>query len=207
MGKVLYIVRHGETELNKNGIVQGRGINSDLNETGVTQAEAFYQYYKKVPFDKVYTSSLIRTQQTVRPFTESGIPTQQLSGLDELAWGEWEGQASSAESLLFFRNLLEKWQARDYEAKSKDGESPKEVAVRLLKAMEVIMSHPDEKTVLICMHGRAMRLLLCLLTQKPICAMVKFPHKNTSLYKLDFTGVKFLIKDFNNTDHLKVKLP
>jgi len=206
MGKTIYIMRHGETALNKNGIVQGRGIDSDLNDTGRAQAEAFYQRYKNVPFDNIYISTLKRTQQTVQTFIEAGVPWQKLSGLDELAWGEWEGKTSTTESLLLFRNLLEKWQARDYDAKFNGGESPREVAIRLLAAMEIIMSNKNEKIILICMHGRAMRLLLCLLTQKPICAMVTFPHKNTSLYKLSSNYNRFIIKDFNKTDHLKVKL-
>jgi broad specificity phosphatase PhoE len=207
MDKTIYIIRHGETELNKNGIVQGRGIDSDLNDTGRTQAAAFYEAYHDVPFDKIYISNLKRTQQTIQGFIDAGLPFQKLSGLDELAWGEWEGQENSAESLLFFRNLLEKWQSRDYDAKALNGESPREVAVRLLEAMDIIMSQKDEKVILICMHGRAMRLLLCLLTGKPICAMVKFPHKNTSLYILKHIGKKFSIKTFNNLDHLKVTIP
>ena len=203
MVKTLYIVRHGETELNKHGIVQGRGIDSDLNDTGRAQAAALFDCYKQVPFDKIYTSTLKRTHQTVNSFIELGIPWEQLSGLDELAWGVWEGKASSTESLLFFRNLIEKWQSRDYDAKCENGESPNEVAARLKQAMKVIMSHKNEKQVLICMHGRAMRLLLCLLTRKPICAMAKFPHKNTTVYKLALSGDKFIVKDFNNIDHLK----
>ena len=43
--KQLYIIRHGETELNRLGIVQGRGVDASLNETGITQAEAFFQKY------------------------------------------------------------------------------------------------------------------------------------------------------------------
>jgi len=206
MGKTLYIVRHGETELNKHGIVQGRGINSDLNDTGRAQAAALYEHYKNVPFDKIYTSTLKRTHQTMKSFIDSGTPWEQLSGLDELAWGEWEGKTASTESLLFFRNLTEKWLARNYDAKCENGESPNEVAIRLLEAMKVIMSRKKEGNVLVCMHGRAMRLLLCLLTRKPICAMAKFPHKNTTVYKLTLTGDKFIIKDFNNIDHLKVNL-
>ncbi|RYZ95555.1 MAG: histidine phosphatase family protein, partial [Sphingobacteriaceae bacterium] len=34
MLKTLYIVRHGQTDLNKQGIVQGRGMNTDLNDEG-----------------------------------------------------------------------------------------------------------------------------------------------------------------------------
>ena len=50
------------------GIVQGRGMDTELNEKGRAQAEAFYQAYKDVPFDKIYTSTLKRTHQTVQNF-------------------------------------------------------------------------------------------------------------------------------------------
>jgi probable phosphoglycerate mutase len=203
MDKELYIIRHGETELNKHGIVQGRGINSDLNDTGRAQAEAFYQMYKHIPFDKIYTSSLKRTHQTVHKFIASGLPWEQLSGLDELAWGEWEGKPSSEHALAVFRDIVEKWQGGDYDAKFEGGESPAEVAVRLKEAVDHIKSHPKEKLVLVCMHGRAMRLLLCLLTGKPMSDMGEFPHQNTTLYKVALTGNTFEITDFNNTDHLK----
>lgn len=88
--KTLYIIRHGETDFNKNGIVQGRGVNSPLNITGIAQGDAFYNMYKGVSFDKLYLSKLIRTGQTVTKFIESGLPFERLAGLDELAWGKYE---------------------------------------------------------------------------------------------------------------------
>jgi len=53
------------------------------------------------------------------------------------------------------------------------------------------------------MHGRAMRLLLCLLTGKPLTEMDSFPHQNLVLYKVTFDGEKYEITDFNNAGHLK----
>jgi len=203
MEKTLYIIRHGETELNKNGIVQGRGIDSDLNDTGRAQAAAFYDKYKDLPFDKIYTSSLKRTHQTVEHFIDAGLPWEQLSGLDELAWGEWEGKSRSDESIIVFRDLLELWTGGNYEAKLKGGESPNDVSVRLQGALDHIVSQQEEKLVLICMHGRAMRLLLCMLSKKPFAEMVDFPHQNTTLYRVSLTGKQFTITDFNNTDHIK----
>lgn len=41
--KTLYIVRHGQTELNRLGVVQGRGMDTDLNDEGRTQASQFYE--------------------------------------------------------------------------------------------------------------------------------------------------------------------
>ena len=45
-GRRIIIARHGETELNRLGIVQGSGINPGLNEFGVAQAEALYSAYR-----------------------------------------------------------------------------------------------------------------------------------------------------------------
>jgi broad specificity phosphatase PhoE len=203
MEKELYIIRHGETDLNAQGIVQGRGINSDLNATGRAQGEAFYQRYKHIPFDKLYTSTLKRTHQTVQHFIEDGLAWEQLSGLDELAWGEWEGKSSNDQSRMAFREMVEQWQSGNYDAKFSGGESPAEVEIRLKEAMDIITSKSGEDLVLICMHGRAMRLLFCILTGKPLSQMVDFPHLNTTLYRFKYKDGKFDLIDFNNTDHLK----
>lgn len=201
--KRLYIIRHGETDLNKNGIVQGRGIDSDLNEKGRAQGEAFFQMYQDIPFDKVYTSTLKRTHQTVAHFSKKGLPWEQLSGLDELAWGKYEGLASSPELRSGFQKLIEHWNLGRYDEKVEGGESPNDVYVRQAAAMDHILAKEEEKTVLICMHGRAMRLLMCLLMKKSLDKMDEYPHQNTSLYILDYDGENFTMQTFNSLAHLK----
>ncbi|MBK0384009.1 histidine phosphatase family protein [Pedobacter sp. SD-b] len=201
--KKLYIIRHGETDLNKNGVVQGRGVNSPLNLTGIAQGNAFYEMYKNVPFDKLYTSTLVRTEQTVAKFIDAGLPWERLAGLDELAWGIHEGQNSTPELRDDFKKLIAHWAEGSYDEKFEGGESPNEVFTRQANAMKEIMSHKDEKTVLICMHGRAMRLLLCQLMKQSLDHMDEYPHKNTSLYILDYDGKDFTIQTFNNVAHLK----
>jgi len=202
--KTIYIIRHGETDLNKKGIVQGRGMDTDLNEHGRRQAEAFYRAYRHIPFDKIYTSTLKRTHQTVRQFIDSGIPWVQYPGLDELAWGVYEGQESSEEMRMAFRQMMHYWLNGELHQKFERGESPLEVKERQLTVLEKLIElNNSEDNILICMHGRAMRLFLCLLLDLPLTSMDKFPHLNTSLYKVEYNGQKFRIAEFNNTDHLK----
>jgi broad specificity phosphatase PhoE len=201
--KTLYIVRHGQTDLNKQGIVQGRGRDTDLNDEGRKQANQFFEAYKDVPIDKIYISELKRTQQSIQQFIDLGLPYEKLAGLDELAWGIHEGQPGTPETKAAFLQIMRDWLNGNLDVKFEGGESPNEVKVRQLEALDTIMSHPEEKTVLICMHGRAMRLLLCLLTGKPLTEMDNFPHQNLVLYKVVHDGNKFEIVDFNNAEHLK----
>jgi broad specificity phosphatase PhoE len=201
--KTIYLIRHGETDLNKRGVVQGRGMDTDLNDLGRMQADAFYETYKDVPFDKIYTSTLKRTHQTVRKFIEKGIPWTQYAGLDELAWGIHEGKDSTEEMRVAFANMMASWMKGDLHLKFENGESPLEVKERQLEVLERLIEENEAKTILICMHGRAMRLFLCLLTNRPISDMDEFPHQNTTLYKLHYDGARFKIVEFHNTDHLK----
>lgn len=202
--KTLYIIRHGQTDLNKRGIIQGRGMDTDLNEYGLLQAGAFYEAYKHVPFDKVYTSTLKRTHQTVKQFIDSGIPWVQYPGLDELAWGVYEGLESTDITKTAFTNLVNKWSAGELHHKFEEGENPLEVKERQLLVLEKLIEKNGDRTILICMHGRALRLFLCLLTNKPLSDMDSFPHSNTALYKVEYDGHNFKIADFNNSDHLKL---
>lgn len=202
MKKTLYIIRHGETDLNKLGIVQGRGMDTNLNEKGRVQSEAFYNAYKNIPFDKVYTSTLKRTHQTVQKFIALNIPWTQYPGLDELGWGVYEGKESNEQLRSDFHHITHQWKAGELHHKFERGESPLEVKERQLMVLEKLIEDNDDQNILICMHGRALRLFLCLLTNRPLSDMDSFPHSNTTLYKVGYDGKDFHILEFNNTGHL-----
>jgi broad specificity phosphatase PhoE len=62
--KEIFIIRHGETDFNQLGIVQGKGVNSSINAKGMQQAQAFFEAYRNENFEKIYISQLQRTAQT-----------------------------------------------------------------------------------------------------------------------------------------------
>ncbi len=200
--KIIYMIRHGETDLNKKGIVQGRGMDTDLNATGLKQANSFFDAYHHLKFDKIYTSTLKRTHQTIKKFVEKGIAWEQLEGLDELAWGILEGRDTDEFTRSSFKKLIESWASGNYDEKIEGGESPNDVIKRQKIAMDYIVSKTNEKLILVCMHGRAMRLMLSIIMNKPMSKMDDFPHQNTSLYKLQYDGKAFKILLFNDLSHL-----
>jgi broad specificity phosphatase PhoE len=200
--KKIYIIRHGQTDFNLRGIVQGSGVDSSLNQTGNAQARAFFDAYRALPFDKIYTSKLKRTRESVEEFISLGIPHEKLEGLNEISWGSNEGQQITPEEDAYYHWMLKQWQAGNTSERIKGGESPEDVALRQRKALDHIMSKTDEELILICMHGRAMRILLCELLNYPLKSMDVFEHRNLCLYQLDFTGSMFTIKQHNDIRHL-----
>ena len=84
MEKVIYFIRHGQTDYNLKRIIQGSGIDSDLNETGREQGGLFFEQYKNIPFEVVMTSTLKRTHQTVAHFIDAGIPWEQYEEIVEM---------------------------------------------------------------------------------------------------------------------------
>lgn len=202
--KTIYLIRHGETEYNRLGIVQGNGVDSSLNDIGRAQADAFFQTYQYIPFDKVYTSSLKRTTETAKSFIDLGIPHQQLSGLDEISWGEKEGKVPNYKQDGDYNDLIKAWKSGNLTASAPGGESPEQVAKRQREALEVIFSNKHEELILIVMHGRAMRILLAQLTQQSLSEMDTFHHSNVCLYKLshDPKSGKVKITTANDTSHL-----
>lgn len=200
--KKIYIIRHGQTDFNLRGIVQGSGVDSSLNDTGREQARAFFEAYGQVAFDKIYTSKLVRTQESVQAFIDKGIPHEALEGLNEISWGSKEGQEITPEEDAYYHWMIEEWQKGNTFQRIEGGESPDDVVKRQQVALQHIMKQEEERTILICMHGRAMRILLCQLLNYPLRGMDTFEHKNLCLYQLDFTGSMFAIKKHNDTKHL-----
>ncbi|MGN0003789.1 MAG: histidine phosphatase family protein [Sphingobacterium composti] len=204
MKKTFYFIRHGQTDLNLNGIVQGRGVNTSLNETGRKQADAFFDAYKDISFDKIYTSTLVRTYETIERFVdELHIPYESLSGLDEISWGIYEGKVQDETIMQGFKELVSAWRNGDLDAHVENGESPNQLVKRQKEAISYILDNEDEDTVLVCLHGRALRIMLCHLTGVPVTNMDDFPHTNTSLYVLEYEDGKFNIKEHFNTKHLE----
>lgn len=200
--KKIYLIRHGQTDFNLQGIVQGSGVNSSLNARGREQAQAFFEKYKDVKFDKVYTSVLKRTMESVQAFLALGLPTEALAGLNEISWGTKEGFKITPEEDQYYHYMLQEWQQGNTTLRIEGGESPDEVVARMKPAFDHIMRQPDEQTILVCMHGRAIRILLCILLNYPLKSMDMFEHENLGLYLLDFNGEFFTVERYNDTSHL-----
>lgn len=203
ISKEIYVIRHGETDHNAKGIIQGKGVNLPLNEHGKLQADCFFRAYGDVEFDAVYTSTLLRAQQSVEQFVNRGVPHFVFSELDEISWGDLEGKITTHETDATFKEMLQQWREGNVSLKaSATGESPLDLQTRQLRFLEHLKSTPYER-VLIATHGRFIRAFMCTLTGLPLSCMDDFHHVNLCLYKgVMNSGGHFNLQLRCDTSHL-----
>jgi broad specificity phosphatase PhoE len=135
-------------------------------------------------------------------FTKKFGNTKILPELNEINWGILEGQDPTPERYQHFLEVSAQWKNGIYDVCVDEGETPANMLKRQEIGLHKIMQDPYE-TVLICMHGRAIRSFLCLLTGQPLSQMDEFPHENTGMYVLEHHQQHlFQITHFNLTQHL-----
>ncbi len=192
-------MRHAETEFNRKGIIQGSEVDSSINNVGDYQAERFYNFYKNINFDKIYVSGLRRTYQTIIRFVNSGIQCEKLDEFNEISWGVNQGKSDNLDE---YENLIKTWINGDLDNKFKSGESPNEMSKRLIKGFNHVISE-GFSTVLLCIHGRALRILLSKIIDNDLTRMDKYVHSNTGLYIIDSNKKgKYEIVSRNLRNHL-----
>ena len=170
--KEIYIIRHGQTAYNAQRIIQGSGIDSELNEVGQAQAQAFFQKYQDVDFEVVLTSALRRTHQTVHGFIQKGLPWEQHPTINEMSWGVHEGQKGTPELRVDYEKMINEWQKGNYDYSLKNAESAAQLAARLTEFTNHLKVRPEKK-ILACSHGRAMRCLMAVLKEESLVDMEK----------------------------------
>lgn len=177
---ILYLIRHGETDWNKEGKLQGR-TDVPLNDEGKQVAEWTRQALADVPFDIVYTSPLQRARMTAEILVgDRKIPIVDDERIIEVGFGLNEGISKSAWDANM-RNFFLK--TEDY-IPAQGGETLEEVLERERKFLQELFENPEleQATILISTHGAALSGLLTIIKQNPIA---KFwaggLHKNCGL--------------------------
>jgi phosphoserine phosphatase len=198
----IYILRHGQTAFNKLGIIQGSSVDTDLDDTGRQQAEAFFKEYQHIDFQLIVTSVLKRTHQTVRQFIERGTPWIQTPDINEIRWGDHEGEQINDYWNSLFTEVRDSWNSGNLDARLPGGESAAELNTRLDRFIEWIKTRPEQR-ILVCSHGRTMRGLISLLKGISLAEMEGVSHSNTGCYICRYNGTRFEFSLENGLEHLR----
>jgi len=197
MPQKITIIRHGETDYNKDDILQGQ-LNIPLNKLGVEQAKKVAKKLEGIVFDVFFSSDLPRTVQTAQAIKKV-IKKEiiEINNLRERGLGKLEGlHKDEAFKLLGIKKgtfpLHHFW---DFDEKKRDThlllETKKDLYRRVNQFIQKLKKDYAGKNVLLVSHGGTMRVLLHRLGFTDIDYLKKIPIINTSIIKLVKNGRKY----------------
>lgn len=186
----LYLIRHGETSWNKERRLQGQ-VNIPLNENGLSVARMTAEGLRSVAFDAVYSSPLARAYQTACVVTEGRYPVIPDDRIMEMGFGPLEGYCISRDgydvpdpTFIYYFTDPEKY------VNPEGAESYQSVCERTGDFLRELIENPEnqDKTILVSMHGAALRGLLLNALNKPLSEFWKGGvHRNCAVTILDVT--------------------
>jgi broad specificity phosphatase PhoE len=163
-----YLVRHGETESNRNRIVMG-ALDVPLNETGRQQAQRLAPAFADLALDGAFCSSLSRARETAEIILAGrGLRAAELDGLREQDYGEWEGQAF--EALAREERLdAQRYYSDPSSVVIPGGEPFHDFCDRVIRTFEHdVRSDGAGKRILVAAHGGSLRVLIAHLLGIPL---------------------------------------
>ncbi|MCP9849328.1 histidine phosphatase family protein [Cyanobium sp. Morenito 9A2] len=163
-GQRLLLVRHGETDWNRQGRFQGQ-IDIPLNANGRAQAQAAAAFLEVVTFQRAYTSSMARPRQTAEMILAAhpGVPLTSVPALVEIGHGLWEG-CLEEEIAEGWPQLLADWKRAPHTVQMPEGENLQDVWDRSLEGWNRIVAALDpSETALVVAHDAVNKTILCAL--------------------------------------------
>lgn len=181
----LFLIRHGQTDWNIKGKIQG-SCDIELNATGIKQAEELSNKILegKYKFSKIYSSLQRRAVKTAEILSKvTNVEYIPMEGLEEMNLGEWQG-LSWAEVKKKYPTEYKEWYANRRYTKPPKGESYQDMLQRVLISIHKIIDENCDDVVIVT-HSAVIMCIQCYLTNTPFDEMMKFKTDNISITEID----------------------
>ncbi len=199
-----YLVRHGETDSNRDGIIQGHSA-TPLNERGIEAGRSLGRRIAPYGLAAAYFSDLARAAETAKIILDGRpVPAKADKDLREFSYGEWEGmtinEAKALEPGVFDRQLgLE-----NGEFAAPGGETTAQLLGRVRRFYaRTIERHDPDENLLVVTHGGPVRALLVLLLGLPREYFWRFRVDLGSLSVVSNQTGGRVLEVWNDTGHLR----
>ena len=198
----LILVRHGQTESNRLGRIQG--INkAPLTDVGRGQASAAARALAAdAPF-ALYSSPLPRAVETATIIgTRADTAPVQVEGLVEMDVGEFEG-LSGPQIRERFPDVMRGWDNDPASTVMPGGESLYDVRDRAWPAVESLAERHDSETVVAVTHNFTIHTIVCAVLDMPLNNFRKLRIDLGAITRLEISGARMTLLSLNETWHLK----
>jgi broad specificity phosphatase PhoE len=201
----LILVRHGETEWNREGRCQGFS-DVELNENGRRQIVELALSLRNERISAIYSSDLKRASDTAKAIAKyHNLPVQIEPGLREMYQGDFEG-LTFVEIRERYADLLREWKENAESVRLPGGESLKEVQDRAWRVIERIRYRHPEETVVTVSHNLTIITLLCKFTDVGLNEFPRFKLQAASKNLVLFRNGRFIVDVINDVTHLSREL-
>lgn len=202
----LFVLRHGETNLNRSRIIQGPRLDDTLSELGHLQAVRLGDAMGPQRLGALYTSPLQRARQTATAIQVAAhglrtVVAEVVPELYEMDYGRFAGMAYD-EAHPHIEQLRDAWRMGYLAEPFPGGESPLLAAARVRPFCQRILAEAARHPVAVVGHGRLNRVLLATLTGAGLERMDDFPQSNAAITELAVADGAAKIVRLNDTAHL-----
>ena len=197
----LIMIRHGETEWNKNRRYQGQEDVS-LNEKGREQARLAAEALAGEDLDMICASDLSRAYDTASELTaDRELEVREFPDLRELDFGNWGGQ-SYEDIVENDEKRFKDWLENPGETSPPEGEAMDEFRERVCGAFDRIIEHEAEKIAVVA-HGGTLRIFLVDILDIPLERYTRLYFDNGGITRIKFYDGNPVVTLVNSTHHLQ----
>lgn len=198
----IILVRHGETDWNKNEVFRGRA-DVALNETGLRQAELEGKYLSGQKIDLVYSSPLqraIKTSEAIARFQK--IEVNAVENLIDFDYGEWQG-LTIAEVKEKYPELYQDWLDTPEQVRLPGGESLESVLNRAMPFLEDAVVRCGEGKIALVSHRVVLKVIICALLGLDNSHFWNIRLDNGAVTRFVYDGDNVTLVAHNDTSYLK----
>jgi alpha-ribazole phosphatase len=199
--RYIYIVRHGATDWNESGRIQGH-IDPPLNATGRAQARLVGTRLAELGATALYSSDLQRAYQTAQAIGwETGLRVVQKPGLREINFGVWQG-LTSPQIRERDPEVYAARRANPYDVAPAGAETWRQFYARALCAVSEILAATEAERLIVVTHS-GVCTVLGLHAQGLDCTGKRtFDSHNCGIHTIAVAGECWRAVVFNDVDHL-----
>lgn len=195
----LYLMRHGETDWNKNSIFQGQ-TDIDLNKKGVEEAKKAAHFFDNLKLDIIYSSDLVRAKNTAKFIgKEKEMKIIEHKKIREISFGSWEG-LNYQEIEEKFPDNLAKWREDPLNNYPLGGEKIISFKSRIKDFFQKILVKHQGQKILVVTHGGVIKMYLTFVLAMNAKEFWKFQIDNCSITELKFYDNDPILSKLNFTN-------